>query len=120
MILAADAAIGVAVVGLIALAPWVCARLDLRRATALGVPLVLLLPLVVVAGPRPGSAPFESQTLFLVALLAFAIGSALLVAAAEGDGGWGSGGGPGDSPEPPWWPDFERDFRRYAGRRVRV
>ena len=28
------------------------------------------------------------------------------------------GGPPADEPEPPpWWPDFERDFRAYASRR---
>jgi hypothetical protein len=31
----------------------------------------------------------------------------------DGDGGIGTA--PGDpSPEPPWWPDFEREFRDYA------
>ena len=32
--------------------------------------------------------------------------------------GWGGGGSNGDPdgpPEPSWWPDFERQFRRYAG-----
>jgi hypothetical protein len=32
----------------------------------------------------------------------------------DGGGGWGDGGP--DEP-PPWWPDFERDFRRYARER---
>jgi hypothetical protein len=36
-----------------------------------------------------------------------------------GHGGGGSGTGP-DDPQPPWWPEFEADFRRYAndGRRT--
>jgi hypothetical protein len=29
-------------------------------------------------------------------------------------GGWGRGGG---EPEPPWWPEFERAFRRHARER---
>jgi hypothetical protein len=30
-----------------------------------------------------------------------------------GDDGRGGGGSP-DEPEPPWWPEFEREFRDYA------
>ena len=31
------------------------------------------------------------------------------------------GGGPGpDDPGPPWWPEFERDFRAYAAARERT
>jgi hypothetical protein len=36
---------------------------------------------------------------------------------ARGSGGWWGGGGGPDEPEPPepsWWPDFDRQFRRYA------
>ncbi len=35
------------------------------------------------------------------------------------DGDDGGGGGPDgpDGDEPPWWPDFEREFRAYAERR---
>ena len=35
-----------------------------------------------------------------------------------GDDGHG-GGGPGD-PEPPWWPEFERDFRAHAESRRKI
>jgi hypothetical protein len=31
----------------------------------------------------------------------------------EDDGGGGDDPGP-DDPEPPWWPEFEREFRDYA------
>lgn len=35
-------------------------------------------------------------------------------------GGDGGAGPDGPGPDPPWWPDFEREFRRYAaGRRPR-
>jgi hypothetical protein len=35
----------------------------------------------------------------------------------------GGGGGPGsgpDDPGPPWWPEFERDFRAYVAARERT
>jgi hypothetical protein len=39
------------------------------------------------------------------------------------DDGPDDGGGPDgpapDDPEPPWWPEFEREFRAYAGARER-
>ena len=35
-----------------------------------------------------------------------------------GDGGGGPAPGP-EGPEPPWWPEFEREFRAYAGARER-
>jgi len=36
----------------------------------------------------------------------------------DGDGGLGVR--PDDPPSPPWWPDFERDFRDYAERLTSV
>ena len=41
--------------------------------------------------------------------------SAYLVLRAP-DGG-DDGGSEADTPEPPWWPDFERQFRDYTGGR---
>ena len=32
------------------------------------------------------------------------------------DGGLGASPGGGEPPEPPWWPDFERELRAYAAR----
>ena len=37
----------------------------------------------------------------------------------DGDGGLGTRA-PGIPPEPPWWPDFERELREYAERRARA
>jgi hypothetical protein len=37
----------------------------------------------------------------------------------DGDGGLGVPRGP-DDPSPPWWPDFERQFREYADRLTSV
>jgi hypothetical protein len=36
-----------------------------------------------------------------------------------GDGGGGGPSGP-DGGDPPWWPEFERDFRAYAEQRRRA
>ena len=35
------------------------------------------------------------------------------------DDGGGGGGGPRPDGEPPWWPDFEREFREHARSRER-
>ncbi len=37
----------------------------------------------------------------------------------DGDGGIGRPRGP-DEPPPPWWPEFEREFRAYAERLTSV
>ena len=37
----------------------------------------------------------------------------------DDDGDGGGGGGDGGPDEPPWWPDFERDFRRHVERQPR-
>lgn len=37
----------------------------------------------------------------------------------EPDEGGGGGGGPGPDGEPPWWPDFEQQFREHASSRDR-
>jgi hypothetical protein len=39
------------------------------------------------------------------------------------DGPGGEGGGPGrgpEDPEPPWWPEFERELRDYMDARERI
>jgi hypothetical protein len=48
--------------------------------------------------------------------------AAPLLAPRGEDGGDDGGGGPRlpEDPEPPWWPDFEREFREYADRRRSV
>ena len=40
------------------------------------------------------------------------VASPLMQRPPDGDGGIGAA--PDTPPEPPWWPDFERDFRDYA------
>jgi len=87
---------------------------------------------------------FAFSDLFgIVAVLAIAIGTVLFAAFlvrrqdprddGDGDSGWGRGrwgrGGPGGPPwsdddpllphgDPVWWPEFERQFAAYVGRRV--
>ena len=45
---------------------------------------------------------------------------------AEDDGAWDKafestlGKSGADTPEPPWWPDFERQFRDYTGGRPKT
>jgi hypothetical protein len=76
---------------------WGLVAVPLPLAVALH---VLLEPLVVV-----------DQAAFVVGVVAFAIGAFLVLSADDGE----------ERPEPmdefeppPWWPDFERDFRAYA------
>jgi hypothetical protein len=83
----------------------------LLETAAGGVGLILLGPakivayLLVCAGATAG-----------VTVLAFRA----VMSSRGGDGGedGGPGRGNGDDP-PPWWPGFERDFRRYARKRDR-
>ena len=43
------------------------------------------------------------------------IASPLIQRPPDGDGGLGAGDR-GEPPEPPWWPEFEREFRAHAAR----
>ena len=74
---------------------------------------------VLVAGPLPlavalhaaGRLPSTAdQVAFLSAVAAFAIGAALVLSADDEDDQRGDA----DDDSPPWWPEFEREFRRYA------
>ena len=69
------------------------------------------LPLAVALHVVRALPPANDQALFVTGVVAFAIGSALLLGSRENDD-WRDEGG--DSP--PWWPQFERDFRRYSQR----
>jgi hypothetical protein len=61
-----------------------------------------------VAGALPRAT---DQALFIAGVVAFAIGSALLLGSREDDD-WREA--PDESP--PWWPEFERQFDEYARR----
>ena len=62
-----------------------------------------------IAWPTPAADSFVFALLWLAALLSI---SAYFVLRAPG--GDDDGGSDGDAPEPPWWPDFERQFRDYT------
>ena len=64
---------------------------------------------------------------FFAGCAAVTLGGALLAAPlmrprSDEDGGhWGDGGGwDPDDGGPPWWPEFEREFRAYADERRRA
>jgi len=62
--------------------------------------------------------PSTASNSFILALLWLAVlfsVTAFLALRSPSDGGGGGGdGAPQDGPEPPWWPDFERQFRDYT------
>jgi hypothetical protein len=79
------------------------------------------LPLVVAVRLSQPTSPFGSQNAFVTGVVAFAVGT-LLVLSSRDDTDERRGGA---DPDPaPWWPEFERDFRAYARqesrRRVRA
>jgi hypothetical protein len=61
--------------------------------------------------------PSSASNSFILALLWLAVlfsVTAFLALRTSSDGGWGEDGQPEGPPEPPWWPDFERQFRDYT------
>ena len=63
----------------------------------------------------PGSLLFFGLCAFVSLVLAQLV--APLLRPREDDGGDGGGAvGSDPGPEPPWWPDFERDFHDYVQR----
>jgi hypothetical protein len=74
------------------------------------------LPLVVAARLFAPSSPLGGEIAFALGVVCFAGGVLLVVT--EGDDEEGSDG-PHDLGPPPWWPDFEREFRTYASRQSR-
>lgn len=73
------------------------------------------LPLLVVAALAGVVQPHASQPLFVAAAVAFGIGALLLLARDDDD--WRREAD--ESPEPEWWPDFERPFRAYVAEHSR-
>lgn len=86
------------------------------RQRALGWFLIALpLPLAVVVEAVAPLPPALAEATFLAGVAAFAAGALLVLRIDRGDGLRGSG----DPETPPWWPEFEREFRAYARRRAR-
>jgi hypothetical protein len=85
-----------------------------RRAvgwTLVGLPLPLAVALQLM-GRLPAAV---AQPAFLAGLAAFAAGTLLILSTDDDEDGWSEA----DDRSPPWWPDFERDFRDYALRSSR-
>lgn len=102
--------LGLAVVVAIALSPVYARRLTFARSTPVGSALVLAAVACAVAwAVAPQHAGTSGRALLPAAFFLLLVGSLLLIADDEpGDDEYGS--------EPPWWPGFESDFRRYAAR----
>ena len=75
---------------------------------------------ILVAVPLPGAVWLHlanalpratDQTLFVMGVVAFAIGSFLLLGSRDNDD-WREAG----EDSPPWWPEFEREFKSYVER----
>jgi hypothetical protein len=58
----------------------------------------------------PAARPLVFALLWLAVLLSV---TTYLVLRAPGERGDGDGGAGDDGPEPPWWPEFERELRDY-------
>jgi hypothetical protein len=115
LFLAVDLGVGVALVVLIA-------RLAMRTGTRRGEKaeaigwLLVGVPLPTAVGLHlAGALPYDAdQLVFLGSVVAFAIGAALLLGNERDD--WREAG----DDSPPWWPEFEREFRRYERRSRRT
>jgi hypothetical protein len=66
-----------------------------------------------------GVPPYFFAGCAVVTLGGALLAAPLLSPRGDDDGDDDGGGGPSgpDDGEPPWWPEFEREFREYAGRR---
>ena len=64
---------------------------------------------VAVAWPTPAANTFVLAMLWLAVL--FSVSAYLVLRVPDGGD---DGGSEGDAPEPPWWPEFERQFRDYT------
>ncbi len=69
--------------------------------------------LAAMTWPTAASNSFILALLWLAMLLSV---TAYFALRSPGGGDGGGGGGRDDLPEPPWWPDFERQFRDYTRR----
>jgi hypothetical protein len=118
------------------IAPWVglavwwlalsraCRRLQWVRSMPICVGLVVATLFadasVVVASARmstPGSREFAALILWIAGFFSITAFTVLRTpSSGRGDDDGGLGVAPED-PEPPWWPDFERDFNEYTRRR---
>ena len=116
-ILLVDLVLGIALVATVALG---ATRAPLGASSArrrvlgwllIAVPLPLAVGIEVFALPPP----LFAQATFVAGVAAFAAGALLILSSSDDDDLRGH-----DDPDgPPWWPDFEREFRAYARRSSR-
>lgn len=79
--------------------------------------LVGVLPLALVLHLLIELPAIVDQGAFVLGVLAFGAGAFLIL---PWDGEEDGSGEPRDPDPAPWWPAFERDFRAYSDRGVRV
>jgi len=115
ILLAVDVGVGVALVALIAVLAARPTHRRHERSRALGWALVAVpLPAAVCLHLGGVLSPNTDQIVFLASVLAFAVGAALLLGAADDEEDWREGG----DESPPWWPEFERELRDYERDRL--
>ena len=105
----ATLAVGIAAVVAIGAAPLYLGRLPLRREPGLGSALVLGAVGLACLATGAHDRLVASAVLALGAFPLLLAGALLLLAPEGGDGR--GGGADGD---PPWWPEFEAELRRYS------
>ena len=79
--------------------------------------LVAVLPLALVLHLLIGLPAIVDQAAFVLGVLAFGAGAFLIL---PWNGEDDRSEEPRDPDPAPWWPAFEREFRAYSDRRVRV
>jgi hypothetical protein len=111
LLLVVDAVLGMLLLVAIGLSRRAPARKSPSARTTGWILVAVPLPFAValhVAGALPRAT---DQALFVAGVVAFAIGSALLLGSREDDD-WREA----SDDSPPWWPEFERQFDEYARR----
>ena len=112
-VLLLDAAAGIGLLATITLSARRAPQKRSRHIRALGWMLVAgPLPLAVALHAAGRLPPTADQVAFLSAVAAFAIGAALILSFEDEEDQRGDA----DDDSPPWWPEFEREFRAYARR----
>jgi hypothetical protein len=108
-LLVLDAVLGTLLIAAVVLSRRLPRR-DSANVRAIGCALVAIpLPFAVALHVLRALPQTSDQALFITGVVAFAIGSALLLGTKDDDD-WREGA----DDSPPWWPEFEREFRRYA------
>lgn len=113
LFLAVDVGVGVALLALIATLAARTAPRRGERVRAVGWLLVAVpLPAAVALHLARIFPTTTDQFMFLAGVMAFAVGAALLLGSGDDEEDWRRDG----DDSPPWWPDFEREFRDYERR----